>query len=212
MGTSWKTQTSNSLRMPTQTTWQYSQEVLMAAKNFSAWLKPSWSGPEQWKLSLPNVEVWPWRSQLLSEQMGRTSATYTPYDPQLQIGGKEIPLIHQSPMRFLGQEIFKDLSDKEIRSGVESKLKDLLVKVDKDNVNSIAKMWMYENHIVSRISWEFIIYCFLISFAQNLQAVATRYLKRWAGLPKCANPSILYRKRENKGLQLKALTTHLKCM
>ena len=69
MGTSWKTQTSNSLRKPTQTTWQYSQEVLMAAKNFSAWLKPSWSGPEQWKLSLPNVEVWPWRSQLLSEQM-----------------------------------------------------------------------------------------------------------------------------------------------
>ena len=143
---------------------------------------------------------------------GRTSATYTPYDPQLQIGGKEIPFIHQSPMRFLGQEIFKDLSDKEIRSGVESKLKDLLVKVDKDNVNSIAKMWMYENHIVSRISWEFIIYCFPISFAQNRQAVATRYLKRWAGLPKCANPSILYRKRENKGLQLKALTTHLKCM
>ena len=40
---------------------------------------------------------------------GRTSATYTPYDPQLQIGGKEIPFIHQSPMRFLGQEIFKDL-------------------------------------------------------------------------------------------------------
>ena len=48
-------------------------------------------------------------------------------------------------MRFLGQEIFKDLSYKEIRSGVESKLKDLLVRVDKDNVNSIAKMSMYEN-------------------------------------------------------------------
>ena len=93
-------------------------------------------------------------------------------------------------MRFLGQEIFKDHSDKEIRSGVESKLKNLLLTVDKDNVNSIAKLWMYENHIVTGISWEFIIYCFHISFAQNLQAVATRYLKRWAGLPKV-------RKREN---------------
>ena len=51
-----------------------------------------------------------------------------------------------------------------------------------------------------------------ISFAHNLQAVATRYLKQWPGLPKCANSSILYRKRENWGLQLQSLTTHLKCM
>ncbi len=114
-------------------------------------------------------------------------------------------------MRFLSQEIFEDLSDKEVRCGVESKLKTLLERVNNDQVNSIAKMWIYENHIVSRISWEFIIYCFPVSFAQNLQAVATRYLKRWAGLPKCANPSILYRKRDNKGLQLKALTKHFKC-
>ena len=71
---------------------------------------------------------------------------------------------------------------------------------------------MYENHIVSRISWEFIIYCFPISFAHNLQAVATWYLKRWTGLPKCANTSMLYRKRENRGFRLKLLTTHLKCV
>ena len=77
-------------------------------------------------------------------------------------------------MGFLGQELFMDLSDKEIRPGVESKLEDLLAIVDKDNVNSIANLWMYENHIVSRISWEFIIYCFPTSFAHNLQAVATR--------------------------------------
>ena len=43
-------------------------------------------------------------------------------------------------MRFLGQEIFKDLSDREIRSDMKSKLKDLLVTVDKDNGNSIAKL------------------------------------------------------------------------
>ncbi|XP_072039086.1 uncharacterized protein [Amphiura filiformis] len=142
---------------------------------------------------------------------GRTT-TYAPYDPQLHISGKDIPFIHQSSMRFLGQGIFKDLNDKEVRYGVESKLKTLLERVNNDQVNSIAKMWIYENHIVSRISWEFIIYCFPVSFAQILQAVATRYLKRWAGLPNSANTSILYRKRDNKGLQLKALTMHFKCM
>ena len=121
----------------------------------------------------------------------RTSTTYTPHDPQ------------QSSMRFLGQEIFKNLSDKEIRSGVESKLKDLLARVDKDNVNSIAKLWMYEKHIVSRISWEFIIYFFPISFTHTLQAVATRYRKRWACLPKCVKSSILYRKKRKQGTTTK---------
>ena len=38
-------------------------------------------------------------------------------------------------MKFRGKKIFKDLSDKEIRFGVESKLKDLLVRVDRNNVN-----------------------------------------------------------------------------
>ena len=111
-------------------------------------------------------------------------------------------LIHQSSMRFLGQEsILKDHSDKHDKRNqicCESKLNDLLVRVDKDNVNSKAKLWMNENYIVGRMTWEFVIYCFPISFAHNLQAVITRYLKRWAGLPKCANPSILYRKREKK--------------
>ena len=75
-----------------------------------------------------------------------------------------------------------------------------------------TKLWIYENQVVSRITWEFIIYCFPITFVESLQTTANRYLKKWAGLARCANPSILYRRREKKGLQMKALTTHLKCM
>ena len=44
---------------------------------------------------------------------GRTLTAYTPYDPQFEIGEKEVPIIHQSSMKILGQEIFKDLSDKD---------------------------------------------------------------------------------------------------
>ena len=66
--------------------------------------------------------------------------------------------------------------------------------------------------MVSRITWEFIIYSFPITFAESLQTTANRYLKKWAGLARCANPSILFRSREKNGLQMKALTTHLKCM
>ena len=90
-------------------------------------------------------------------------------------------------MRFMGQEIFKDLSDKDVQTQVETKMKNLLEKTDRDPVNNIGKMWIYENHIVSRISWEFIIYCFPISFTNTLEALATRYLKKWAGLSRSSN-------------------------
>ena len=151
------------------------------------------------------------RIQLVNTQ-GKTTRSYVPYDPKLKIGGKEMPFIHQAPMRFLGEEIYQDLSDSEVRAKVCAKFKGLLEKTDRDKVNNIGKLWIYENHVVSRITWEFIIYSFPITFAESLQTTANRYLKKWAGLARCANPSILFRSREKKGLQMKALTTHLKCM
>ena len=107
------------------------------------------------------------------------------------------------------KSIYKDLSDSEVRAKVYAKFNGLLEKTDRDKVNNIGKLWIYENHVVSRITWEFIIYSFPITFAESLQTTANRYLKKWAGLARCANPSILFRSREKKGLQMKALTTHL---
>ena len=90
----------------------------MVAKNFSVWLKPSWSGSVRWKPSLPNLEVWPF-----------------------------IPFIFPTSMRFPGQEIFKYLGDirNQIWCGVQTER--TTSKSCKDNVNSTAKLWMYENYI-----------------------------------------------------------------
>ena len=181
------------------------EELLHLVETFLSWTRTMKAKPSKCR-SLAMK-----RMQLVNTQ-GKTSRSYVPYDPKLKIAGKEIPFIHQAPMRFLGEEIYKDLSDSEVRRAVEEKLMDLMVKTNRDRVNNIGKLWIYENHIVSRITWEFIIYCFPITFAEKLQVIANRYLKKWTGLAKCANPSILYRSREKKGLQLKALTTHLKCM
>ena len=63
-----------------------------------------------------------------------------------------MPFIHQAPMRFLGEEIYKDLSDSEVRAKVCAKFKGLLEKTDRDKVNNIGKLWIYENHVVSRIT------------------------------------------------------------
>ena len=181
------------------------KELLHLVESFLKWTRTMRAKPTKCKsLAMKKISM--------TKQNGKVSKVYTPYDAQLSIEGQEIPFIHHKSMRFLGQEIFKDLSDKDVRTQVETKMMNLLERTDRDSVNNIGKMWIYENHIVSRISWEFIIYSFPISFANTLEALATRYLKKWAGLSRSANSSILYRRRENKGLQLKALSTHLKCM
>ncbi len=45
----------------------------------------------------------------------------TPLEGLAFIGGKEMPFIHQALMRFLGEEIYKDLSDSEVRATVSAK-------------------------------------------------------------------------------------------
>ena len=61
---------------------------------------------------------------------------------------------------------------------MSAKFMDLLEKTDRDKVNNIGKLWIYENQVVNRITWEFIIYCFPITFAESLQTTANRYLKK----------------------------------
>ena len=70
-------------------------------------------------------------------------------------------------MRFLGEEIYKDLSVSEVGAKVCAKFKGLLEKTDRNKVNNIGKLWIYENHVVSRITCEFIIYSFPITFAEK---------------------------------------------
>ena len=72
----------------------------------------------------------------------KITRSYVPYDPKLKIGGKEMPFIQQVPMKFLDGEIYKDLSDSEVRATVSAKFKDLLKKTNHDKVNNIVKLWI----------------------------------------------------------------------
>ena len=54
------------------------------------------------------------------------TSVMTPSDPELFIHGEPIPLIHQEPMKFLGQLVFKDLSDTSVREKTTAKLESML--------------------------------------------------------------------------------------
>ena len=80
----------------------------------------------------------------------------------------------------------------------------------KSQLYGIMKMWIYNNAIIPKITWGFTIYNFPIAYVENLEAICTKYLKRWAGISRCTTNTALYRSRKKYGLQLKRLTTPVK--
>ena len=136
-------------------------------------------------------------------------------DIKLTIDGGKIANIYSQPMRFLGKLTFEDLKHQAIRQSVKGKLKDVLKateKSEKSQLNGIIKMWLYNNAIIPKMTWEFTIYNFQITYVENQEATSTKYLKRWAGISRCTTNTALYRSRKKYGLQLKRLTTSVKCM
>ena len=117
------------------------------------------------------------------------TSSMTPSDPGLFIHGEPIPFIHQEPMKFLGQLVFRDLSDAAVRQITTAKLQSMLGIVNSDLVQNTGKLWIYQHMIVSKLSWEFTIYCFPITFAKKLQSIATPFLEKWAGLTRSTTTS-----------------------
>jgi len=183
------------------------QKLLDVVDTFLKWTrtmkaKPSKCRSHAMKKSVPNTR---------QRQQGQRSH-YSPFDPLLKINGENIAYIHSEPIKFLGKLIYKDLKDDEIRLKVKKKLNDMLVTTDKCQLSGIMKMWIYNNAIIPRVTWEFTIYNFPVTFVEGLEAICTKYLKKWAGICRSMTVSALYRSRDRFGLQLKRLTTSVKCM
>ena len=68
------------------------------------------------------------------------------------------------------------------------------------------KCWIYNNLLTSKLSWDLMIYNLPVSFVKDLEAICNRYLKKWLGLTKSITVSVLYRKKDYFGLNLKRLT------
>jgi len=69
----------------------------------------------------------------------------------------------------------------------------MLQAVDRCPVTRHWKLKLYKLGICQRLNWPLTIHGFSISWIEHeVEAMATRFLKRWAGLAKSANPNLLY--------------------
>ena len=87
----------------------------------------------------------------------------------------------------------------------------MLERVDAVPITSHQKLLLYRAAICPRLNWDFIINQFPMSWVtSNLEAIATRFLKKWVGLARPADPSRLYLPKTKGGLGLPAISTTYK--
>jgi hypothetical protein len=144
---------------------------------------------------------------------------YSAYDPLLFIDGVRLNFIAnikkgmEQHFKFLGRWVSANLNDKATKIKFEIDFLGWLALVDKDPINGLMKLWVYQHYILAKSSWPLLIQDFNRDFAaKNIEQPTGAYLRRWAGLFKSADAGALYRPREQLGLNLTSVTVHFESM
>jgi hypothetical protein len=138
---------------------------------------------------------------------------YSAFDPELTISGQPLEFIADKPFKYLGRKVYASLDESIQRADVEARLQFLLETVDGKPILGMMKAWLYNNAVVPQLSWPILVYDFPMSFIEDLDAMANRYIKPWFGLPLHGpNPVIIYLPKDEKGLGMTKLTHYFMSM
>ena len=125
-------------------------------------------------------------------------------DPHLTLDGVPIPF-STDPVRFLGMEVQVPKNNGAAREAVLSKLQRMLMSIDETPLTRKQKLLLYSGGVCPRMTWHLLIQEFPTTWMeQQVDAMVTRYLKRWSGSAKTA---LLYLPRAMGGLNLPSLMT-----
>ena len=141
------------------------------------------------------------------------SGSYHRFDPRLTISNEALQYLDDGDFRYLGRPTNVKRSESRCRAEVEAQLSQWLDTINDLDLPATSKLWLYQHFVVSKLAWPFTSLDFSLTFVQQLEAVATRFLKQWSGLPRPANTAILHLGSSNRaGLHIKQLSTFWKQM
>ena len=151
-------------------------------------------------------------SKCIALGMKVVNNVYTSFDPEVHISNEKVEYLGDTPIKFLGHWIHVNLGQDEIRELITDKLTGQLEKVDSAELTGPIKCWIYNQMLTSKIQWNIMIYNLPISFVQTLEALCTKFLKKWLGVTTSITNSVLYRSKDHFGLALKQLSNLFKCL
>ena len=94
------------------------------------------------------------------------------------------------------------------RCALLDNLKQMLKAINSSPVTRQQKLCLYKQGVCPRLTWPLQVEEFPLSWLEKeLQPVATKFLKRWAGLTRSANTAILFLPAKKGGLALPSLVS-----
>ena len=130
------------------------------------------------------------------------------YNLNLVLSGHTVPYLGDNTFKFLGAPVAIHSTSTESREHLVAKLRVMLEKIDATPITRQQKLKVFRACICPRLTWDLSITDLPISWLQNtLQPIATKYLKRWSGLARSADPNRLFLPKSNGGLDLPHLVT-----
>jgi hypothetical protein len=107
--------------------------------------------------------------------------------------------------KHLGRKFQFNLKDSSLRTEVLKKLEAMMTIVDDSMLTGSQKIWIVDNMVIPKISWDMLIQSFTQSEVSKWQAYLIKHYKKWSGLAASAETFIFFRRKENQGYGLKSL-------
>ena len=183
------------------------QALLNNTDRFLKWTETMEARPNKcWSVAMKYFDA---RSSTITDE----KAGYHRFDPDLTIAGQPLQYLDDGDFRYLGRPTNVHGSEELARSTITSKLDEWLQLVDNQTLPNTSKLWLYQHFIIPKLSWYLTALDLTLTFVKRLQAKATKYLKKWSGLPRSANTASLFLGKSGRaGLHITSIVTYWKQM
>ena len=115
------------------------------------------------------------------------------------IGQHPIPSIAHEEQKFLGKVIFFSGKSQETYNYLHDNFKEKLDHIDNAQVRGENKMWMYEHYFLPSVRFLLTVHDLNVTNVEKLDALAHRFLKKWAEVPKCGT-NLIFHMKEGMGI------------
>ena len=129
---------------------------------------------------------------------------------RFKVQGELIPMLSENPIRALGKVFDDSLTNAQQFKDTMAKLITWLKAIDKSQIPGNLKVWCFEFGILPRLSWPFSLYPFPLTFVETMERKASRFLRKWLGVPHFFSSVNLYSKSTPASLSVGSIVEEYK--
>ena len=133
-----------------------------------------------------------------------------PLKRSFKIQGEHIPTLADNPIKCLGKWYNSTLNERTQVQDTVTQLKTWFELIEKTTLPGKLKVWCYQFGIMPRLTFPFSLYDFPLTVVEQMERTASRFLRKWLGVPKSFSAVNLYSTSSPAALPTTALTEEFK--